>query len=208
MSRRVLLHAVLASTAVGLAAVLVVSATASTGRPRSPSGPPAWNVHAAARGRVVPPLVDPSGPPRGAPVPRLDPLDREALVYVAPDGERVTAARIAAFLGRHGSPLAPYADVFVEAGVEHDVDPRLVVAISGIESQFGERQIGYNAWGWGIYGDRVRRFPDWATAIRTYTAELAARYDTEDLDTAFARRYCPPNWEHWYGAVSSFFAAI
>lgn len=201
------------ATVILLVVVVLAISVASSGGQGSAAAPAEDDefvsaVRAAARARVVSAAPDAAGPVRGVAAPRVDPGRREALVYVGADGERITPARVAAFLQRQGSPLAPYADVFVEAGVEHDVDPRLVVAIAGIESVFGERQIGHNAWGWGTYGDNVRRFPDWPTAIRTYTAELAARYDTGSFGPAFAQRYCPPNWERWYAAVNSFFAGV
>lgn len=132
---------------------------------------------------------------------RLRAAIREAAgpVYVADQGERVTVERIRAYLERKGSPLAPHADAFVEAGVAHDVDPRLVVAISAIESTFGKHQLGHNAWGWG--GSNLQRWPDWDTAIREYTAALGEKYDTHNVDAAFAKRYVPPNWRHWLDVV-------
>jgi len=136
-------------------------------------------------------------------------LIEESRTYVAADGELITADRIEQFLLDKGSPLAPWADAFVEAGRANDVDPRVVVAIAGIESSFGKRQRGNNAWGWGGGpGGSLSRWADWPTAIHAYTERLGARYDTSTIDEAFARRYVPPNWRHWLSAVHQFMGEI
>ena len=122
--------------------------------------------------------------------------------YVTDDGERITTDRVRAFLERKGSPLAPYADDIVAAGLANDVDPRLIVAIAGIESSYGRRQAGHNAWGWGGSA-RFARWPDWPTAIAEYTRRLTDRFDTDDVDESFARRYTPPNWQRWLTVVRS-----
>ena len=132
---------------------------------------------------------------------------RDEDVYVGTDGERITVERIRSFLEDRGSPMADHAVHIVAAGVRYDVDPRVVVAISAIESGYGRHQAGHNAWGWGG-GAGGARWPDWPTAIHEYTAGLSARYDTDNIDVAFARRYVPPNWAHWLNVVHSVMAQI
>ena len=147
-----------------------------------------------------------TGEPAVPPLPAIDPAAREAMVYVGADGERITTGRIAEYLERFGSPMAPYAEDFVAAGVRYDVDPRLIVAISALESQFGVHDgAGHNAWGWG--GGRIG-WSDWPTAIDRFTYELGARYDTDDVDEGFASTYCPPNSGRWLASVRAHFAAI
>lgn len=130
----------------------------------------------------------------------------EAPAYVTADDERVTVERVAAFLRAKDSPLTPFAEDFVAAGVAHEVDPRVVVAIAGIESSFGARQLGHNAWGWG--GSNLVRWPDWPTAIDAYTEALGEAYDTSNIDESFAQTYVPPNWRHWLSAVHQFMAEM
>jgi hypothetical protein len=136
----------------------------------------------------------------------------EALVYVAADGTEVTPERIFAFLDGRGAPLAAQAELFVEAGLRHDVDPRLVVAIAIAESNGGEMhpQGTHNVWGWsGSGGPRgLRAWDSWEDSIDEYTERLGALYDTDNVDWAFASTYCPPNTQWWFNTVTWAIAQI
>lgn len=82
------------------------------------------------------------------------------------------------FLGKYDSPLKGYSRNFVEEAGKHDLDWRLLVAISGVESTFG-KQIpynSYNAWGWGIYGNNTLRFTSYPEAITTISKALRENY--------------------------------
>ncbi len=82
------------------------------------------------------------------------------------------------YLTQHNSPLAPYAADFVENADKYNLDWRLVAAISGVESTFGQEipSSSYNAWGWGVYGDHVIRFNSWKEGIGTVSQGLRERY--------------------------------
>ena len=127
------------------------------------------------------------------------------LAYPAADGEVVTPERIFAFLDGRNAPLAAHAETFVAAGIAHDVDPRVVVAISIAESNGGKmKPTGtHNAWGWGGSGPRgLRAWDSWEQSIDQYTERLGALYDTDDVDWGFASTYCPPNTQWWYDTVT------
>lgn len=83
-----------------------------------------------------------------------------------------------AFLTRYNSPFANEANTFVQQADKNRLDWRLLVAISGVESTFGQAypQGTYNAWGWGIYGTNMHGFTSWEDAITTISSELRARY--------------------------------
>lgn len=124
--------------------------------------------------------------------------------YEGADGDRVDAPRIRAWLEGRNSPMAPYAEELVAAGIDHDVDPRLVVGIAAIESSAGKRLPpgSHNAWGWngrGAYG--LAAWPSWPVAIDEYTEGLARVYDTDNVDETMARTYVPPNWQKWLRTV-------
>jgi hypothetical protein len=127
-----------------------------------------------------------------------------APVYHGSDGETIDAERLRSWLEGRGSPLAPYADDFVAAGIAHDVDPRLVIGIAAIESTVGEQLPpgSHNAWGWGGSGPHgLAAWPSWPVAIDAFTERLGALYDTEVIDERMARTYCPPNWRAWLDTV-------
>jgi hypothetical protein len=84
-------------------------------------------------------------------------------VLLKPVEEKTTDSRVRilkAYLEQYNSPLVTHAQDFVEIADKYNLDWKLVAAISGVESTFGQ-QIPYesfNGWGWGIYGDNMIRF--------------------------------------------------
>lgn len=56
---------------------------------------------------------------------------------------------------KHNSPLAPFAKNYVETADKYELDWRLLPAIAGLESSFGNAQLkgSYNSYGWG--GGRI-----------------------------------------------------
>jgi len=82
------------------------------------------------------------------------------------------------FLESYNSPIAPFAKEFVETADTYNLDWRLLAAISGVESAFGQQipQGSYNGWGWGIYGNNVIYFSSWEDGIKTISKGLRERY--------------------------------
>lgn len=110
-------------------------------------------------------------------------------------GPSVSAASLDRYLQSKGSPLAGNGAAFLESGVEHEVDPRLVVAIAGAESYFGIQTCApFNAWGWGCPTSPFS-FRDWAHAIDTVTLGLREGYLDDGLVSVgeIHLRYAPPN---------------
>ena len=100
-------------------------------------------------------------------------------------------SRIDAYLS--GTPLAGYGSVFAEAAWDYGVDPRWSPAISYVESSCGRYCFkSHNAWGWGSVS-----WDSWEEAIRGHVSGLARGYGYT-LTMANARKYCPPNAQHWY----------
>ena len=85
---------------------------------------------------------------------------------------------LTSYLSQNNSPLAPYASEFVAAADKYNLDWKLVAAISGVESTFGQQipNNSYNAWGWGVYGDNVINFKSWNDGIDTVSQGLRERY--------------------------------
>jgi hypothetical protein len=82
------------------------------------------------------------------------------------------------YLEQYNSPLIPYAGNFVEIADKYNLDWKLVVAISGVESTFGQQipNESFNGWGWGIYGDNMIRFSSWTQGIETVSEGLRNKY--------------------------------
>ncbi len=82
------------------------------------------------------------------------------------------------YLNSYNSPLADSADSFVKEADKNGIDWKLLVAISGTESYFGQQlPLGsYNAWGYGIYGTNVRYFISWNDGIRVVSKDIRSLY--------------------------------
>jgi peptidoglycan DL-endopeptidase CwlO len=97
-----------------------------------------------------------------------------------------------------GSPLAGQGKTFAEAAWDYGVDPRWSPAISNTESSKGAYCFkSHNAWGWGSSS-----WDNWEDAIRAHVKGLANGYGYT-ISEAAAKKYCPPNWLHWYNATSA-----
>jgi hypothetical protein len=93
----------------------------------------------------------------------------------APDSR---AAILREYLKQYNSPLVPYAQTFVETADKYQLDWKLVAAISGVESTFGQEipNDSFNGWGWGIFGDNMIRFSSWTQGIETVSEGLRNKY--------------------------------
>lgn len=95
-----------------------------------------------------------------------------------------------------GSPLSGQGHSFAVAAWDYGVDPRWSPAISNTESSKGLYCFrSHNAWGWGQID-----WNSWEEAIDTHVRGLARGYGYT-ISVASAKKYCPPNWEHWYNST-------
>lgn len=112
------------------------------------------------------------------------------------------------FLESYNSPLAEYADKFVESANKYGLDWKLVPAITGVESTFG-KQIptnSYNAYGWA---NGVFYFGSWEQSIDYVSKALKEKYINRGLDTPFkiGPVYAPPS-KTWALKVTHFINEI
>ncbi len=112
---------------------------------------------------------------------------------------------LSAYLTRHNSPLESSAQNFIDAADRYNLDWRLVAAISGTESTFGKATPGgYNAWGWGVYGNQALRFNSWKDAIYAVSAGLRNNYYNRGLTNLFAINRVYASSGHWAYSVNFF----
>ena len=112
--------------------------------------------------------------------------------------------KLTLFLNLQGSPLAEYAQDFVEAADFYQLDWRLLAAITGVESTFGKQiPVGsFNAYGWN---NGVWRFKSWPDSIEYVSRALKEKYFNRGLDTVakIAPIYAPPS-STWAGKMTFF----
>ena len=123
------------------------------------------------------------------------------LVYISPTPAPVDrrVVNLKKFLVSRSSPLSDYASLIVNQADTHDIGWTRIVAIAGIESQYGTliKEGSHNAW--GIGGSKLYMFDSWEDGIRYTSDLLARRYQTNELKGIKAQ-YCPasdgcnPRW--------------
>ena len=117
--------------------------------------------------------------------------------------------KLKSFFAEQGSPLTPYASLFIKAAdTYHLPDWKLVPAITGVESTFGTqiRSNSYNAYGW-INGNHS--FISWAESIDTVSKTLKQKYIDRGLTTieSIGHVYAPTSTT-WAGKVHFFMHEI
>jgi len=116
--------------------------------------------------------------------------------------------KLATFLTQQNSPLAPYAEIFIQAADKYQIDWKLVPAITGVESSFGKNIPfrSYNAYGWanGAY-----RFQSWDQSIKHVSQVIKKKYIDQGLDNPWkiGPVYAPPS-KTWAGKVVWFMNQI
>ncbi|MFH1833202.1 MAG: hypothetical protein ABH816_03530 [Candidatus Levyibacteriota bacterium] len=112
------------------------------------------------------------------------------------------------FLARYNSPLAPFAQNIVSSADSNNIDYRLIPAIAMQESNLCAKvpKNSYNCWGFGVYGNKVKRFENYGQAIEAVTKTLAQNYIQGGLQTPeeIMKKYTPSNDGSWAKSVNFF----
>lgn len=110
-----------------------------------------------------------------------------------------------AYLQRHDSPLQFHAQDLVDAADAYQLDWKLVPAIAGVESTFGKFiPGGYNAWGWGVYGNQALYFRSWRNGIYTVSQGLREGYLNQGLTDPYKMNRIYAASPRWGGNVTYF----
>lgn len=179
---------------------------------------PASQIATAPVEKVVNPLW--ATMPTPSPIP-LSVLVQKENVSQSPvdpkiNSETIKAKRIdnkaqilADYLASYDSPLQYYAQDFIDAADKYDIDWKLVPAIAGVESTYGKFiPGGYNAWGWGVYGNQALGFISWRDGIYTVTEGLRSNYLNRGLTTPYAMNRVYAASPAWGGHVSFIMQSI
>lgn len=120
----------------------------------------------------------------------------------------VTEQTIQQYLTRKGSPLARNARDFIEVGSKYGVDPRFLVAVSGIETGFGKTGAGVrNPFGW----NSARKYSGPREVLELIGQGLSKQggyYTGKDTIDAIGRTWAPPGAQNDAGGNSGWPAAV
>lgn len=113
------------------------------------------------------------------------------------------------YLAQFNSPLQYHAQDFIDAANSFGLDWRMMPAIAGVESTFG-KQIpgGFNAWGWGVYGNQAIYFDSWREGIFTIAKGLKENYINKGLTEPYSINRAYAASPHWGWKVAYFMADI
>lgn len=116
---------------------------------------------------------------------------------------------LAQYLSKQNSPLQYHAQDFINAAKVYNLDWRLLPAIAGVESTFGKFiPGGYNAWGWGVYGNQAIYFSSWKEAIFAVSKGLRENYLDKGLTDPYAINRIYAVSPTWGGKVTYFMQDI
>ena len=113
--------------------------------------------------------------------------------------EDARALLIKNFFQSYDAPLSSQAQTFVKVADKYHLDYRLLPAIAMQESSGGKRlpEESFNPFGYGIYGDNVKKFTSYEEAIDIVGQGLKKNYIDLGLTTPdkIMPKYTPPSVE-------------
>lgn len=112
---------------------------------------------------------------------------------------------LAKYLASYNSPMQYHAQDFIDASETYGLDWKLLPSIAGVESTFG-KQIpgGFNAWGWGVYGNQAIYFTSWRDGMFTIAKGLRKNYLNKGLTDPYAINRIYASSPHWGKNVTYF----
>lgn len=112
---------------------------------------------------------------------------------------------LSSYLSQFDSPLQYYAQDFIDAAKTYNLDWKLLPAIAGVESTFGKFiPGGYNAWGWGVYGNQAIYFNSWKDGIFTVSKGLRENYLDKGLTDPYSINRMYAESRSWGSKVTYF----
>lgn len=119
---------------------------------------------------------------------------------------------LSSFLQKYDSDLAPFAQTIINAADKYGLDFRLLPAIAMQESNLCKKIVkqSHNCWGYEIYGNKVKKFKDYPTAINAVSQTLASDYKENGLVTPeeIMRKYTPGSNGSWAKGVEHFMSVL
>ncbi len=125
----------------------------------------------------------------------------------SPDGPQIDD-----FLTRKHSPLTGIGAVLSRFARDYNIDPRLVVAIAGAETTFGQHQCAANnAWNWFHRGTcPASAFTSYQEGVEHVTKFMRLSYLNRGYNSIelIRYKYCTSNCDNWTPLVTSFYDAM
>ena len=113
---------------------------------------------------------------------------------------------------RYNCPLLGYESTFVQEADKNNIPYWLVASIAFQESSCGKNvpyvngQNSYNAYGWGVWGDNVKKFDTWEHGIAILSKYMNERFYSQSITELcdIMKVYTPPSKGSWCAGVGFF----
>jgi hypothetical protein len=108
-------------------------------------------------------------------------------------GSPVSPQTIDDYLKSKNSPMVGQGQAFYDAGLQNNVDPRLLVGLAGAETGFGNnlswgRNNAFN-WGWNTKQRANSPFDSWESGIQSVAKGVPKNFSLDDTATLY-KKYC------------------
>ena len=122
------------------------------------------------------------------------------------------AQKIDGVFKEYACPMEGMGNTFVEEADKNGIPWWLVASVSFQESGCGKKApvvdgvSSYNAWGWGIYGDNLHMFENWARGVERVSRYFGENFYSQGVtDTCeIMKTYTPPSNGSWCYGVNHF----
>lgn len=132
------------------------------------------------------------------------------------DSRDSRAQKINEIFKYYNCPLEGLGEVFVNEADKNDIPWWLVASVAFQESSCGKNtpkidgQETYNAWGWGVYGNNIHSFDNWARGIEVISAYFKTRFFSQGVTEPcdIMKVYTPSSNGSWCSGVNHFASII
>ncbi len=112
----------------------------------------------------------------------------------------------------YGCPISGMGKVFVEEADKNNIPYWLVPSISFQESTCGKQtpvvdgKETYNAYGWGVWGENIKKFDSWEDGIRIVSKYMSEKFLSQGVvePCEIMKTYTPPSNGSWCNGVKYF----
>ncbi|MDC0449102.1 hypothetical protein OAL67_00665 [bacterium] len=122
------------------------------------------------------------------------------------------AQKINEVFRQYNCPMEGLGEKFVSEADKNNIPWWLVASIAFQESSCGKQMPNiegattYNSWGWGVYGENVHAFDNWARGIETVSRYMSERFFSQGITEPceIMATYTPPSQGSWCEGVNFF----
>jgi len=118
--------------------------------------------------------------------------------------------KVETFFSKYGPKMVGLGKHIVNFADQYQIPIGILPSIGACEGGLGNAipENSFNTWGWGIYGGKIKKYPNWETAIEDVSRGIYKEYYAKGLDTPekMMSKYAPVSTGTWAVCVNKYFA--